>query len=161
MNLVVKSALAGFVATLALAPVSSFAEEAACSCATAYQGSASAIGSILRVDGDVMVAQTAGYGPAKAGSALDFGSRVVVGPKGVASVRVGGCNLDVPANSSLDISRVENNICLRVVGSEHTAAIPSSNGAGGFGPPEMIFSGALLTSGVLAATQDDGNGVSR
>ena len=160
MNLVMKSALAGFVAAVALAPVSSFAEEAACNCATPYQGSASAIGSILRVDGDVMVAQAAGYGPAKAGGALDFGSRVVVGPKGGASVRVGGCNLDVPANASLDISRVENNICLRVVGSEQRAAIPS-NGAGGFGPPEIIFSGALLTSGVLAATQDDGNGVSR
>ncbi|MER9368114.1 hypothetical protein NKI66_19165 [Mesorhizobium sp. M0518] len=108
-----------------------------------------------------MVSQTAGYGAAKVGSALDFGSRVVVGAKGAASVLVGGCNLEVSANSSLDVSRLGDDICLKLVGSEQTAAIQPSGGGAGFGPPETIFAGALLTSGVLAATQDDDNGVSR
>ncbi|KQV01160.1 hypothetical protein ASD12_01100 [Mesorhizobium sp. Root102] len=98
--------------------------------------------------------------PGQGWNALDFGSRVVVGANGAASVLVGGCKLDVPVSSSLDISRVGNNICLKLVGSEQTAAIQPSGGGGGFGPPEAIFDGALLTTGVLAATQDDDNGVS-
>jgi hypothetical protein len=118
----------------------------------------------------VMVSQTAGYGPAKAGSVLDFGSRIVVGAKGAASVEVGDCRLSVPANSSLDISRVENNICLKLVGTEQTAAVPSGSGGGisgagargaVFGVPEGIFAGTALGAALLTATQDDDNGVSR
>lgn len=169
MNIVVKSALAGFVASIGFGPVSSFAQDASCTCTTVYQGPANSIGSIGRADGDVMVSQAAGYGPAKAGSALDFGSRVVVGARGSASVNVGSCNLSVPANSSLDISRVENNICLKVVGSEQTAAAGvSSEHTGQIGPggnrsfiPLGIFAGMAGTAGILAATQDDDNGVSR
>lgn len=160
MNLVIKTALAVFVAPIGFGPVSSFAQDVSCSCATTYQGPANPIGSIRSASGDVIVSQTAGYGPAKAGNALDFGSRVVVGAKGAASVLVGGCNLDVPANSSLDVSRVGNNICLKLLGSEQTAAIQQSGG-GGFGLPEGIFAAALLTTGVLAATQDNNDGVSR
>lgn len=168
MNLIVNSALAGFAALVGLGQVSAFAQDAACSCATAYQGPASPIGSIRSVNGSVMVSQTAGYEPAKAGSVLDFGSRVVVGAKGSASVRVGDCRLSVPANSSLDISRVENNICLKVVGSEHTAAVVSSEHTGAIGDPIDksyvplgMFLGMAGTAGVLAATQDNNNGVSR
>lgn len=157
MNLTVKVALAGFVASMGFGPVSSFAQDAPCTCTTPYQGAANSIGSIGRANGDVMVSQAAGYGPAKAGNALDFGSRVVVGAKGAASVNVGGCNLDVPANSSLDISRVENNICLRVLGSEHTAQIAPGSTANSR-LPLFIFGGMAGTAAVLAATQDDGRG---
>ncbi|RWN42669.1 MAG: hypothetical protein E5Y04_13500 [Mesorhizobium sp.] len=161
MSLVVKTALAVFVVSIGFGSASSFAQDASCSCATPYQGSANPIGSIRSATGDVMVSQRAGYGAAKVGSALDFGSRVVVGANGAASVLVGGCNLEVSANSSLDVSRLGNNICLKLVGSEQTAAIQPSGGGAGFGLPEAIFAGALLASGVLAATQDDDNGVSR
>jgi hypothetical protein len=161
MNLITKSALVGFVASISLGPVSSFAQDAACSCVTAYRGPAGPIGSIRGVKGDVLVSQKAGYGSAKAGSVLNFGSRIVVGAKGAASVRVGDCNLDVPANSSLDISRVDNNICLKVEGPAQSAGAEPSGSAGGFGPPEGFFAGALLTSGLLAATQNDNSGVSQ
>ncbi|MFC3322081.1 hypothetical protein [Mesorhizobium cantuariense] len=114
MNLMIKTTLALFVASIGFDPVSSFAQDASCSCAT-YQGPANPIG---------------------------------------------GCGLDVPANSSLDISRAGNSICLNLVGSEQTAAVQLSGGGGGFGPPEAIFDGVLLTNGVLSATQDD-SGVSR
>jgi hypothetical protein len=157
MNLTVKIALAGFVASIGFSPVSSFAQDTSCTCTTTYQGAATSIGSIGQANGDVMVSQAAGYGPAKAGNALDFGSRVVVGAKGAASVNVGGCNLDVPANSSLDISRVENNICLRVLGSEHTAQIdPGNNNRSN--TPLFIFAGMAGAAGILAATQDDDDG---
>ncbi|UVC19163.1 hypothetical protein IHQ72_28650 [Mesorhizobium onobrychidis] len=166
MNVIVKSALAGFVASIGFGPVSSFAQETPCTCTTPYQGAANSIGSIGHANGDVMVSQAAGYGPAKAGNALDFGSRIVVGARGSASVNIGGCNLDVPANSSLDISRVENNICLKVVGSEQTAAVGvSPEHTGQIAPggarsntPLFIFGGMGLGAGVLAATQDDGDG---
>ncbi|TIT03045.1 hypothetical protein [Mesorhizobium sp.] len=161
MNLTVKIALAGFVASIGFGPVSSFAQETSCTCTTAYQGAANSIGSIGQANGDVMVSQAAGYGPAKAGSALDFGSRVVVGAKGSASVNIGGCNLDVPANSSLDISRVDNNICLKVLGSEHTAQIGSDGNNNRSWVPLGIFAGMAGAAGILAATQDDDNGVSR
>lgn len=169
MNLTVKLALAGSIASIGLGPVSSFAQDAPCTCTTAYQAAANSIGAIGRANGDVMVSQAAGYGPAKAGSALNFGSRVVVGARGSASVNVGGCNLDVPANSSLDISRAENNICLKVVGSEQTAAVgvsPEHTGQiapGGVGSntPLFLFGGMAAAAGVLAATQDDDDGVSR
>ncbi|RWM80999.1 MAG: hypothetical protein EOR81_07480 [Mesorhizobium sp.] len=168
MNVIVKSALAGFVASIGFGPVSSFAQDTSCTCTTPYQGAANSIGSIGRADGDVMVSQAAGYGPAKAGNALDFGSRVVVGAKGSASVNVGGCSLDVPANSSLDISRVENNICLKVLGPEQTAAGVSSEHTGQIAPgaaansrlPLFIFGGMAGAAGVFSATQDDGDGVS-
>ncbi|ODT31282.1 hypothetical protein [Mesorhizobium sp. 65-26] len=166
MKLIVKGVLAGLVAFIGFGPVSSFAQDASCGCATAYRGPGNPVGSIRQVQGDVAVSQAAGYDSAKVGSALDFGSRVVVGPKGSALVQSGGCNVAVPANSSLDISRVGDKVCLKVLGSEQTAAVPgASNQSGGggfkFGPPEAIFAGALITSGVLAATQDDDNGVSR
>lgn len=165
MKLVVKSVLAGLVAIIGFGPVSSFAQDASCGCATAYHPGA-AVGSIGQVKGDVVVSQAAGYDTAKAGGALDFGSRVVVGARGSAIVRAGDCKVSVPANSSLDISRVGDKVCLKVLGSEQTAAVPeSSNGGGGgglkFGPPGAIFAGALITTGVLAATQNDDNGVSR
>lgn len=155
MNLVFKSALAGFVALLGFAPVSSFAQDTSCTCATAYSG-VNPIGSLGHVDGDVMISQVAGYGPAQAGGALDFGSRVVVGGKGSASVRVGGCNLSVPANSTLDISRIENKICLNVLGSEKTAQTENSNNANK--TPLIIFGGMALGAGILAATADEHHG---
>ncbi|RWM18213.1 MAG: hypothetical protein EOR73_18940 [Mesorhizobium sp.] len=157
MNLTVKFALAGFVASIGFGPVSSFAQDTSCTCTTTYQGAAKSIGSIGRANGDVMVSQAAGYGPAKPGNALDFGSRVVVGAKGSASVNVGGCNLEVPANSSLDISRVENNICLRVLGSEHTAQIESDTNRRS-NTPLFIFAGMAGAAAILAATQDDDDG---
>ncbi|MER9234972.1 hypothetical protein NKI56_23215 [Mesorhizobium sp. M0622] len=156
---VFKSALAGFVALLGFTPVSSFAQDASCTCATAYQG-ASPIGSLGHVNGDVMISQVAGYGPAQAGGALDFGSRVVVGAKGSASVNVGGCNLSVPANSTLDISRVENKICLNVLGSEQTAQTGNSTGTSNNNTPLFIFGGMALGAGLLAATADKDHGVS-
>ncbi|ESW77278.1 hypothetical protein X772_31475 [Mesorhizobium sp. LSJC280B00] len=150
--------MAGVVVLAGFAPVSSFAQDASCTCATAYTG-VNPIGSLGRVDGDVMISQVAGYGPAQAGSALDFGSRVVVGAKGSASVSVGGCKLSVPANSTLDISRVENKICLNVLGSERTAQTQNSNNNQSR-VPLLIFGGMALGAGVLAATADKHHGVS-
>ncbi|MER9061652.1 hypothetical protein [Mesorhizobium sp. M0698] len=155
MNLVLKSALAGVVVLAGFAPVSSFAQDGSCTCATAYNG-VNPIGSLGSVNGDVMISQVAGYGPAQAGGALDFGSRVVVGSKGSASVQVGGCNVSVPANSTLDISRVENKICLNVLGSEKTAQTGNTNGTNY--TPALIFGGMALGAGVLAATADKDHG---
>lgn len=165
MKLIVNGVLAALVACVGLGPVASFAQDVSCGCATAYRGPGNPVGSIRQVTGDVAVSQAAGYDSAKVGGALDFGSRVVVGPKGAAVVQSGGCKVNVPANSSLDISRVGDKVCLKVLGSEQTAAVPGSSNQGGgggfkFGAPEAIFAGALLTTGVLAATQD-GNGVSQ
>ncbi|MER8772044.1 hypothetical protein NKI01_25000 [Mesorhizobium sp. M0815] len=155
MNLVLKSALAGVVVLAGFAPVSSFAQDGSCTCATAYTG-VNPIGSIGNVNGDVMISQVAGYGPAQAGGALDFGSRVVVGGKGSASVKVGSCNLSVPANSTLDISRVDNKICLNVLGSEHTAQ--TGGGSTTNYTPAIVFGGVALGALGLGLSQDDDHG---
>jgi hypothetical protein len=152
MNFTTKAALAGILGLSSIGPA--LADDP-CTCATAYKGDP--IGSIRHVSGDVMVSQTAGFGAAKAGEGLNFGSRVVVGSKGSASVHIGDCALDVPANSSLDVSQVENNICLRVQGPGQSAGGTSS----GLGLPAAIIGGGLLVGGVIAATQNDDNGVSR
>ncbi|MER9228552.1 hypothetical protein NKI39_23515 [Mesorhizobium sp. M0664] len=157
MNLVLKSALAGVVVLAGFAPVSSFAQDGSCTCATAYNGG-NPIGSLGSVNGDVMISQVAGYGPAQAGGALDFGSRIVVGAKGSASVNVGSCNLSVPANSTLDISRAGNKICLNVLGSEHTAQTGNSTGTSNNNTPLFIFGGMALGAGILAATADKDHG---
>jgi hypothetical protein len=159
MKSILNVALLGLVASVGFGPVLAFAQDA-CSCSTAYMGP-DAIGSIKQVNGDAMVSQAAGYEPAKAGNVLDFGSRLVAGPKGSASVQVGGCNISVPANSTLDISRVGNKICLKVLGSEQTAALPENRLVPKFGFPELFFAGALLTTGVAAATQNNDNPVSQ
>lgn len=170
MNLFVKTALTGFVAVIGFGSASAFAQDTFCSCATAYRASTNGIGSILNVRGNVVVSQPAGYESAKAGNGLDLGSRVVVGAKSSASVQVGDCRLSVPSNSSLDISRVESKICLRLEGSEQQAAGNvgvSSEQTGAIedtrklGVPEALFAGMGVTAGVLAATQNDDNGVSR
>lgn len=162
MNLVVKGVLAGLVAFVGIGPVASFAQDASCGCVAAYRGPGNPVALIGQVKGDVVVSRAAGYDTAKVGDGLDFGSRVVVGPKGLAVVRAGSCNVRVSANSSLDISRAGDKVCLKVLGSERTAAVPESSRGGGFrfGPPEAIFAGALITTGILAATQDDDSGVS-
>ncbi|TIR29621.1 MAG: hypothetical protein E5X64_16790, partial [Mesorhizobium sp.] len=59
-----------------------------------------------------------------------------------------------------------NNICLKVVGSEQTAAAVSSEHTGQIPPgstansrlPLFLFGGMAGTAGILAATQDDGDG---
>lgn len=169
MNPILKNALVGMAVLIGFGPVSAFAQDAACSCTTAYSGAAGAIGSLVHVRGEVLISRAAGYAPAKRGSSVDLGSRIVVGPKGSASAQIGDCNLNIPANSSLDISQNGSNICLKVEQAAQSAGAGASGGAGsaggvgvaGFGPPEAIFAGAVLTTGVLAATQKTGNGVSR
>ncbi|MFA6157320.1 hypothetical protein, partial [Mesorhizobium sp.] len=83
-----------------------------CTCSTAYKGSS--IGSVGQVNGEVLMSQAAGYGPAKSGDGLNIGSHVNVGKKASASVVIGGCNLTLPANSSLDISLADGKICVKV-----------------------------------------------
>ncbi|MFA6031723.1 MAG: hypothetical protein WC889_02350 [Myxococcota bacterium] len=163
MNPIVKSALAGLVVFVGLGAASAFAQDSSCTCATAYRGPGLPVGSISQVTGDVVMSQVAGYDSAKPGNALSLGSRVVVGPKGSALVQAGGCSLAVPANSSLDISRVGNNICLKVQGPGQAADSQTTGSVRRFrfGFPEAFFAGALITTGVLAATQDDDKGVSQ
>lgn len=157
MKLSAKSALAGIACSIWIGPV--LADDAAqkppCACATAYR-EGEPVGSIRQVSGDVTVSQVVGFGPAKAGAALDLNSRVMVGAKGFAAVRIGTCNISVPANSNLDVSRDGKNICL-LVGNTAQAA-----GASGFRlPAAIIGGGALLAGGIIASTHNDDNGVSR
>lgn len=141
-------ALAGIVSSIGI--VSARADDAvqkpSCVCTASYSGNGPA-GSVRHVKGDVTVSQAAGYGPAKEGDALELGNRVMVG-NGSASVRVGSCRIDVPTNSTLDITRKGENICLALAGE-------SASGTGGLGLPAALFGGGLAVGGIIALTHGD------
>jgi hypothetical protein len=151
MGIKVSAALAALIGMMSI----DRAMAETCTCSTAYQGDP--IGSIGQVDGEVLASQTAGYGPAKAGEGLGIGSHVNVANKASASVLVGTCKLNLPGNSSLDISLVDNKICLKVQGLEQAAGSTPPRSY----LPAVLLGGGLLAGVVVLATQDDDNGVSK
>ncbi len=155
MRFVVSFALAGIVGLGAVgsALADDTVQKPSCTCQTAYDGG-NPVGSIRHVKGDVTVSRTTGFLPAKAGDPLDLGSRVMASANASASVRVGGCSIEVPAGSNLDVSSDGQNICLSVGGEKQVAA-------GSFNLPAALLGGGLIAGGIIAATHDSGSSVSQ
>ncbi|MCP5076008.1 MAG: hypothetical protein GY947_22285 [Rhodobacteraceae bacterium] len=121
---------------------------AACSCETGMVSNAGAKGSLIDVSGDVFVSGPNGYAEAKAGQSLAPNSRVIVGPKGMANLRYGQCQITAPADSTATISTQNQNVCVNVTksymgtaeqstgflaGLESTTLTPLLVGAGSLG----------------------------
>ncbi len=155
MRFVVSFALAGIVGLGAVgsALADDTVQKPSCTCQTAYDGG-NPVGSIRHVKGDVTVSRTTGFLPAKAGDPLDLGSRVMASANASAFVRVGGCSIEVPAGSNLDVSSDGQNICLSVGGEKQAAA-------GSFNLPAALLGGGLIAGGIIAATHDSGSSVSQ
>lgn len=155
MRSVVKIALAAVVGLggIGSALADDTVQKPSCTCQTAYDGS-NPVGAIRHVKGDVTVSRTTGFSPAKAGDSLELGSRVMASANASASVRVGGCSIEVPAGSNLDVSGDGQNICLSVDGEKQAAA-------GSFSLPAALLGGGLIVGGVIAATHDSGSSVSQ
>ncbi|NNF79592.1 MAG: hypothetical protein HKN05_16335 [Rhizobiales bacterium] len=85
-----------------------------CSCATGMVSNAGAKGSLIDVSGDVFVSGPNGYAEAKAGQSLAPNSRVIVGPKGMANLSYGQCQITAPADSTASISTQNENVCVNV-----------------------------------------------
>jgi hypothetical protein len=168
MKFSVYCAWAGFFAAIYVAPVTARAQDASCSCATAYQGPSTSVGTVVSSVGDVMVLQPAGYVDAAQGSELSLGNRIVTGARSSAAVKVGqGCRLELAENSSLDISRAGNNICVKVLREETSTSVLTHQGAfAQQGPngtriitPATLFGALAIGAGILSAT-NDGDAVS-
>jgi hypothetical protein len=151
MGIKVSAALAALIGMISI----DRAVAETCTCSTAYMGDP--IGSIWQVKGDVLVSQTAGYGPAKSGDGLGIGSHVNVAGKASASVLVGDCKLNIPSNSSLDVSVVDNQICLKVQNYDQAAGATRARSY----LPAALLAGGLIAGVVVLATQNDDNGVSK
>ncbi|MFA6032060.1 MAG: hypothetical protein WC889_04065, partial [Myxococcota bacterium] len=68
-----------------------------------------------------------------------------------------GCNLTLPANSSLDISLADGKICVKVQEFQQSAGAVQPRSY----VPAALLGGGLLAGGLILATQDDDNGVSQ
>lgn len=155
------------------APVIAFAQEAtpSCMCPVALTQSSAAVGSIASLSGSVLVSHTASFVAAEQNAPLSAGSRVVTGNKSSARLLVGGCSVDLGANSSATIVRQEQQLCVRVLDQQKTAAVGGqtldsrqaqygqsgpTNGSR-FGAPEGLAAGAFLGAGgaALLDNKDD------
>jgi hypothetical protein len=72
------------------------------------------LGIVKATTSDVLMSQPAGLAAAKTGAPLSLGSRIVAGPKGMASLSLGSdCLVNVAANSAVTVAAVEGNLCVR------------------------------------------------
>lgn len=177
-------ALGVALAMPALAPA--YAEEAACGCAQPLPTNGAPIGTVVSASEDVLMSLPHGMAPARAGAPLVIGSRLIAGPAGVATIRVGrGCDLAVEAGSTVAIAAQEGAICVQTASITAEPQATSFSSAAGFGQqgpaggassvrnsnpvpqvipgvPNALLAGAVgvgAIGGVIAiAASDDDNG---
>src|SRR5690606_22561228 len=81
--------LAVAMALPALAMAPAHAEESPCGCVQPLPTDGAPIGAVVSAGDDVLMSLPQGMAPAKAGSPLLVGSRLIAGPAGAATIRVG------------------------------------------------------------------------
>jgi len=128
-----------------------------CTCVSSSQ----AAGLITSAKGNVLVSQAKGMRPAVAGSALTTQSRIVVGSASAATIGLGGCNLSIAGNSQATVTRIGDQLCVKV---ESLVVTPvhetgaATTPAGGSTLPMIagivVLGGAV---GVIIALSDDKN----
>ncbi len=162
--LAVSVALAGVSPVAVFAPLAAQAQDVSeCACLTAFDGQRMSVGRIISTQGDVRISQAAGYAPGEKDAALTIGSRILVGPKSSAQFQVGStCNISVTQNSTADISRVQENICVKLLMPEVTASYGQQGSTdappAGVNVPLVMFTTAAataLTTTIVEAVEDD------
>lgn len=165
--LAVSVALAGVSPVALFAPGVALAQDVSeCACVTAFQGQNMSVGKIVATQGDVRISQAAGYAVGEKDAALSIGSRIMVGPKSSAQFQVGStCNISVTQNATADISRVQDNICVKLLMPEVTASYgqqgpdgDDNGGTGGVNVPLVMFGIAATTAlatTIVEAIDDD------
>lgn len=137
-----------------------------CGCVTPR--AASGIGNIISSTGDVFMSSDSGFSAVTAGQKISENAEIIVGCQAVAQIKVGQtCDLLLSAGSEVQILASGAKLCVRAsdtaknCGSTTTgsgtlsSAKAQTNGATGFGLPELGFLGtaAVMTNGFL---WDDG-----
>ncbi len=98
------------------APTSAYAQGAGdCACVVPAALNGQPIGSITGVSGQVQVSQAAGFGAGGAGTPLQLGTQIIVGPLSSALISVGAsCSLQIQQNTDVVIDALNSDICVRV-----------------------------------------------
>lgn len=144
------------VAATTFAPVVGFAQDASqCACLVPFQPGILQVGQVQSFRGDVQVTQPAGYNGPQTEGALSVGSRILIGPGASADISVvPSCNLSVAENSTVNISRIGEQICVSI--EEVGRAAGYFNGSG-LGFPEYFFGASVGTAALAGALGGDGN----
>lgn len=129
-----------------LAAGSAFAQECTCE----ISSTATIIGEVLSVSGDVRISQAASLAPVPSGASLQRGTTIIVG-RGTASLSLGNdCRIDLGNNSSMTLIPRDGIICAAVRSEPVVAS--SSNAGTALG---IAAGTALVVGGVLLFTQED------
>ena len=158
-----KVAVACAFGAQSLAGVGAFAQTAPgsqnCTCVSSSQ----AAGIVTSAKGNVLVSQVDGMRPAVAGSALTSQSRIVVGSAGAATIGLGGCNLSIAGNSQATVTRIGDQLCVKVeslvITPVHEAGTAAASAGGGASTLPMIAGIVALggAAGLAIALSDDKN----
>jgi len=154
-----KVAVACAFGAQSLAGVGAFAQTAPgsqnCTCVSSSQ----AAGIVTSAKGNVLVSQVDGMRPAVAGSALTSQSRIVVGSAGAATIGLGGCNLSIAGNSQATVTRIGDQLCVKVESLVITPVHEAGTAGGGASTLPMIAGIVALGGavGLAIALSDDKN----
>lgn len=104
----------GFLANICASAPAGAQSAGQCNCVVASVTGGGAVGAILDVgmNGNVKIAGDAGYRLAAPGDNLSTGTRMIVGPRGSATVRFGdACQFVIPENQTLHVDLIEGQNC--------------------------------------------------
>ena len=146
IRLILHAAILAVGTTVAAGSV--YAQECTCE----ISSTATIIGEVLSVSGDVRISQAANFAPVPNGAPLQRGTTIIVG-RGVASLSLGDdCQIDLGNNSSMTLIPKDGIICAAV---RSVPVVASSSDAGA--ALGLAAGAALVVGGALLFTQEDGD----
>jgi len=141
-----------------------YAQECGCVVPLSSLPSGQAIGQLTSASGPVNVLGGNGWVSASTGTQLFVGSQIETGAGGAASVAVGGCSLNVGAQSVALLVPANQSLCASV-----SSTVPASNPAASAGGAAAtsssttalaVFGGIGAAAGIIAVTTRDDDPVS-
>ena len=113
-----------------------------CTCLLAPPASGP-VGSISQANGEIFLTGAGGFESGGVGSAINPGDVVSTGASSTASLALGGnCNIALGPSSTVTISPVGENLCVRVT--EDVLATGGDGGAGGGMTVGLVAAGAIV-----------------
>ena len=115
-----------------------------CLCLVPDRRDGQPIGTVLEAIGQVQVSQAAGFDPAAAGTSLNRGDRIIVGPQSNALISIlPDCRRVIPANTDVVLDPVEPNICVRLSDASRGATATAAQKVG-----RAVIGGVVITGWV-------------
>jgi len=161
---------AGFCVAMSLGAGAAFAQDCGCTVPLSSLPSGQAIGQLSSVSGPVNVLSGDGWVSAASGTPLFVGSQIETGAGAVASLAVGGCSLNIGAQSAAALITANQALCVSV-SSTAPVTTPEANPAATTGSAAstgasttalaIAGGGALAVVGIVAASTGDDDPVSQ